>query len=673
MKNKKRILALALTMALLVTQSAGIVYADTTPSAKEEVVYANLAQDGSVSDVHVVNSFEGGGEIVDYGVYSGVRNMTTTDEIQQSADQITISTNADKLYYQGDMEAANIPWNVELTYYLNGIQCTADEVAGGTGHLRMNLNITQNKGCPSGFWEGYALQITAKLDGELCDNIHAPNATVANIGGTKQLTYIVLPGQGADLTIEADVQDFEMEAIAINGIRLNLSIDLDGTALADKLNVIEKAAKSLDKGAQKVNNGAEDLKTGANSMDKGMTELFAGIKALQKGVNTLDSKSEALTSGSSKVYEALQTIQTALDGVEATAEDLDTLSEASTKVQAGIDGVVGGLETIDENIDLFYDKLEEGGLSDTDQLIEYHEMVLDYITVTDTQRTLFQVYEDNGGLDGKESKASVAVMLKLMVMTKEGDEEASALYDEYVAAGKDTQIIKDYMTEAGAMVIVERLAKADIAYIEGTGKLIGGIDDTLDAKNEDGLMAGAKELQTQYKTFDEAIQSLVASLKTLLTNMSDLKEGIDLLVENYADLDAGITTYTDGVGKIVEGYNQIYSGAAALTTGASTLSDGAIALYEGTDKLKDGTGEFAEQAAGAGKKVTQGIQDTIEQMTGKNVTTKSFVSDKNTNVQSVQFVIKTPPIEKAAAAEAAEQPEKELTFWQKLLKLFGIE
>lgn len=47
-----------------------------------------------------------------------------------------------------------------------------------------------------------------------------------------------------------------------------------------------------------------------------------------------------------------------------------------------------------------------------------------------------------------------------------------------------------------------------------------------------------------------------------------------------------------------------------------------------------------------------------------------FVSARNTNITSVQFVIKTDSIKTAAPEDAAVPEEKPLTFWQKLIRLF---
>lgn len=62
----------------------------------------------------------------------------------------------------------------------------------------------------------------------------------------------------------------------------------------------------------------------------------------------------------------------------------------------------------------------------------------------------------------------------------------------------------------------------------------------------------------------------------------------------------------------------------------------------------------------------------LESLSGGNTTVQSFVSSKNTDVSSVQFVIKTEAIEIAEPEKAAPEPPEKLNFWQKLLRLFGL-
>ena len=71
--------------------------------------------------------------------------------------------------------------------------------------------------------------------------------------------------------------------------------------------------------------------------------------------------------------------------------------------------------------------------------------------------------------------------------------------------------------------------------------------------------------------------------------------------------------------------------------------------------------------------ISDEINTMTSSITGSNAEVVSFVSDKNTNVvDSVQFVMKTAAIEKAEAAVSDVVEEAPLTFWQKLLRLFGL-
>ena len=69
------------------------------------------------------------------------------------------------------------------------------------------------------------------------------------------------------------------------------------------------------------------------------------------------------------------------------------------------------------------------------------------------------------------------------------------------------------------------------------------------------------------------------------------------------------------------------------------------------------------------------VEDEIDSLLsslsgGEEVT--SFVSDKNTSVSSVQFVIQTEAVEMEEEAPSVQEQEETLSFWQKLCRLFGL-
>lgn len=620
----------------------------SSSSKKEEVVYANLNSNGDLLGTYVVNIFNDN-EIIDYGDYSEIRNMNTNDKIDYNSGVIKIKNSKDKLYYEGIMKDAEIPWNIDITYKMDGKEYSAEDIAGMSGKINIEINISKNTDAKEEFFNNYALQATVKLDTNICENIISDGATMANVGDLKQLTYTIMPGSEKKIEISADVTDFEMDSVDINGIRLNLGIDkdsLDTSELSDKISELQDALSQLD-------NGANDLSDGAGSLNTGSEKLNDGIKTINEALVTLSGKASSLTGGSSQVQEALTTIQSALSSVSVSSENLVELKDASTQIKNGIDELVSGLQKVDGAIDNYYNSLSQSGLTNINNFINNHNEAIEILGITSTQRSLYNAYV-SGGVN--------AVQEKLGELVVKGDKEASALYNKY--ASGDTNAVVDYITEAGKLISVETLLKSDIAYIEGSESLISGIDNRLNSESGE-LMTGAVTLQEKYTLFDANIQNLVSSLSNLIVNMNQLNEGVNLLVENFDVLDSGINEYTNAVNAITAGYSNICDGALDLVKGTSEL-------YGGTKSLVEGTGELSKKTNGMQDEIDDKINSMIESFTGSDSETISFVSDKNTNVESVQFVIKAAGVQKNDTTVEEEVVGEKLNLWQKFLRLFNL-
>ena len=334
MKQKivRRASALVLAGCLL----AGAALPALAASAKEEVIYANLDASGTVTGVYAVNSFavQAGDTVTDHGSYTAVRNMTTTDPLEHSGDTITATAAQDgKLYYEGTMDTATaLPWLVKLTYTLDGAEIAPEELGGKSGALAIRLQVSRNPDCTGDFFDQYALQVTMTLDTDRAQNIVADGATMANVGSNKQLSYILLPGSDSDVTVTADVTDFAMNAISLNGVKLRLNLGLDGADLTGML---------------------DRLQSGSVQLDDGANALADGIAQVQAGLDTLNGKSGELTGGSAKVKAALTQMQTALNGVSASTDQLTTLLDASTQIQNGIAQLDAGAAQLDEQDGFF--------------------------------------------------------------------------------------------------------------------------------------------------------------------------------------------------------------------------------------------------------------------------------------------------------------------------------
>lgn len=659
-KRINRILTVGMSCLLLATSCFATTTGEPVLAAKfgkskEEVVYIMTNAQGAVRNVNVVNIFDGG-TITDYGNYSKVKMLTSNDKITQKGDKITFSTKDEKVYYQGTMDNAQIPWNINIRYYLNGVEFEPDEIAGKNGALKIYFQVNKNKKCKGTFYDDFALQAAFTLDTKLCENIQSDGATVANVGSKKQLTYTILPGKGIDTAITAQVKNFAMDAVAINGVRLNLNVDVDDKELLEKVdelmdatNRINEGAGSLSRGSGALLSGSDALNTGITKLNSGVTELDNGILTLQNGVvamqdglDRLNSNSDTLTGGSAKVKEALETIQASLKNVAVTSADLTKLTDSSSEIKSGILSLKLG--AVDFKGKLSYANYKEIMLSnglDIDRLQAGNQEAID--SLTDEIKSLKSTLAQIENVAGYEQQAN------------------------------------QLQAQINSLQNVVQVVTGDKAALSGIESYLAGLSSAADTLSE-----GLGSLQSNYEAFDQAIGTMANALSGLAVKVTQLTDGINQLVENYSALDEGIGNYTEGVATIVASYKQIVNGVSSLAQGSNkllqgsgTLSSGANELYDGVVRLCNGAGELAEgtnklntETSGMDSKVEDEIDKMLESIQGNQGEVVSFVSNKNKAVDALQFVIKTDAVEVQEVEQAEVDQAVKEGFWQKLVNLF---
>lgn len=656
MKQIKKFTAVALSVLLFIGMVTPA-YAASAPAPKQEVIYVMTDASGKVTDIEAVNIFAGG-DITDYGDYSAVKILNTTDEIHQKKNKINISSDVDKIYYQGTMNSTVIPWNISIDYFLDGKEYAPSDIAGKSGALEIRFSVSKNEECAGDFYENYALQVSFTMDTEKCSNITADGATLANVGENKQISYTVLPGKGLRSVMKADVTDFEMDAVEINGIKLNLNVEIDDAELMEKVTQLMEASKKLNEGAGSLNTGAGTLKvgsasllngsgnlnSGASELDSGIRGLQNGVSAMQAGLDTLDSKSSTLTAGSAEMKAALETLQGNLNDFSVSTDQIALLIQSSAAIRQGISDLYDGVANLQSSLSYAQYKalMNQNGL-DIDALKAGNDAAIVSLSqqISDMETTLSQI----SGVPGYESQVAQL------------QEQISSLQD------------------------VITLLNGNQAAIGGTETYLNGV-----SAGVTDLYDGVSALKSKYDEFDAAISTLANTLGDMLVKMTALTDGVNTLVAKYTELDAGITEYTNGVAAVVSGYGQItggvselaqgskklLDGAGALNAGASELYNGAVSLYSGTSELADGTSELYANTDGMDTQAQEKIDEILASIGGEETETVSFVSDKNPNVDSVQFVIKTSAVEKAEAAEMETTQTETLNFWEKVLRLFDI-
>lgn len=353
--KKSKVMAGVLAVIMLAVSPA-VAFAGTA-SAKEEVIYGNLGHDGSVEKVYAVNIFEDG-NVTDYGNYNNVKNLTTTDEITLKDGEVHVDASETPFYYEGTLKDTELPWDIDISYSLDGVKYKAEDLAGKTGALAIDMDI--NEGSDDFFYNNYALQITMVMDSNYCRNIKADGATMANVGSDKQMVYTVLPGKGADIRVTADVTNFEMDEISINGIKIKMDADVDTSSLESQAAQLEDGTARLDQGASQVNDASSQLAEGASQLSTGVSALRTNISSsawkavlAANGLNVDD-----LQNGNATMADQLSAMLTQY-GESMTAQQKQLCQQIITLLR-GNNGVISGTETYLDKVNSQLGPLETG-------------------------------------------------------------------------------------------------------------------------------------------------------------------------------------------------------------------------------------------------------------------------------------------------------------------------
>ncbi|WP_338067952.1 YhgE/Pip domain-containing protein [Bacillus salacetis] len=491
-------------------------------ASKDEVIYATLNASGNLDNIYVVNTLEvdKAGEILDYGKYSSVKNLTDLAEIDQEGQKIEVQAPEGKFYYQGNMdEKTELPWNVNVTYLLDGKKVKPEELAGKTGHLEISVEIAENEEGDGVFYENYLLQVSLAMPNTY-QGIEAPGGMVANAGKNKQITFTVMPGEEKTLKAEANVRDFEFNGVEIAAVPSTLPIDPTGTgSMAGDMSELSNAIKEL-------NDGVGELETGVSELNDGTAGLQEGSAQYKNGMNELSGSSAGLVNGSASIRDALAQINQSLSGKSAQV-DLSSLNE----LPAGLKQLAGGLNEVANGL-------------------------------TALQENYSQAY---GALDGaiNEIPAGQVSEEEFASLAESGADPA--VVDKLKASYSASQKVKaTYAQVREAFAAVEPTLTELSSSVNTMSGQLTTTADSLSASLDKTDMSGLVELQ-------KGIASLSAKYGEFHSGLVSYTDGVGKLASSYSELHSGIVELNGGTSELENGVGELHDGTAQLYKETSDL------------------------------------------------------------------------------------------------------
>lgn len=518
----KRITVTALAF-LLILPSLPVSAATGSYSEKHEVVYATLDANGGQEEMYVVNNFTmvEPGEVVDYGPYTNVHNLTNLEEINQTDEKVAFTSDEEEFYYQGDLKDQDLPWDINVSYKLDGKTRSPEELAGEDGALEVHIDTKKNEQTNEVFFNHYLMQITLSLDGDRYENIQAPDGTVANAGKDRRVTFTVMPEKEGSLVMKADVTDLEMDPIEFAAIPSSMSID------APDIGGVKSDMTSLSDATAEVNRGVAQLKNGIAQTNNGAASLYDGSVQYRNGIHELSNGSSELVQGSARIQSALSEMSQSVAGGTGSGSLGDF-----TKMEDGLRQIAGGLKEVENGLVGLKEQYGQANQA----LSQAIEAIPGYqITEADIQKLY-------------ESGADQTVVDQL-VETYRASQTVKGTYAEVKEA---------FGAVAPALDQSASSLREMSANVTGMADQLGSSLDNMDvAASMKQLQQGLEQLSSQYQNFH-------AGLK-------DYTGGVDQLAGSYSELHNGIAGLTNGTSELESGAVQLHNGTAELASETSDL------------------------------------------------------------------------------------------------------
>ena len=373
---------------------------------KKESVYTVLNSDGSVSSITVsdtLHSDSGFSNYQDKSDLQNVENLKSSDPVSSSNGNLIWNTDATDIYYQGTSNK-ELPLTVKITYTLDGNAVSADDLVGKSGHLKINIKLSNSSkqsyvvnGKTYNLVTPFVTGIGGMFDDDVFSNVTIDNGKVTSDSSHSIVVGVIVPGLKSGLSqvldsdlmhrlddyladevnIEADVTDFESPT-------LMMAAATSTDAIKDEFDDIDEFSSIFDK--------LDDLKEATNELIDGTNSLYDGAVKLNDGVATLQDGTKQLVSGSQQVADGAKSAATGGAKLET---GLATLVGNSESLVEGVNSATEAIlkvanETLDSNESIKNDK-EYATLTWSN----FSDQLDTYMGVTETMRnTAFNQIKD---------------------------------------------------------------------------------------------------------------------------------------------------------------------------------------------------------------------------------------------------------------------------------------
>ena len=657
---------------------------DENPTEKTETVYSVLNSDGSISDT-IVSSWlhdeDGINNIKETLNLTDVKNIKSNEKPSKDGNTYTWNAKGNDVYYEGTA-TKQLPVSVKIRYELDGQEISANDIQGKSGHLKLTISFTNNYSevkningksivvHPSYLAGGMLNMSTGKFS-----NVKCESGKIVNDGTNEMLAFANIPGLNEtlksagldkvnnqlgisdDVTVEADVNDFDLGSIMVgmtNEIDLASELGEIGSVseLTDGIDQLMEADNQLIDGSKQLYDGTTQLKeqaaplTGSSDqvrqLSSGAIQLNDGVKALQTGISQYTAGASAINEGVNQLYGIPQGAAAISSGMNTKGKSGFSMVEASSTLRKGLDqlnSVAAGISA-----ESYYNSLMDNVKTAEAGVTKLQNEVL-APTKTELGNLGDVLKKASSSLSGLSTL--VGQLSSVEAAIEQDQDTVSSNNDIVTANNKKIESVKETKNKLNEAISSLKAARdtlkasgteenpvdtsdldSKIASLETAYNNIGNVDDmqklddltefnkqlknmpellttlkgTIDTVN--GYMVSADESVGKLEGYLNTASEKLASMETLLGDskgdmekmqamIPTLQRNIDQLDQLANGVDAGVQSVNKNIGKLS---SQSQAAVDTLKAGTTQLTSNNATLNGGASALSDATGTLAGQS-----------------------------------------------------------------------------
>lgn len=670
---------------------------DENPTEKTETVYSVLNSDGSISDT-IVSSWlhdeDGINNIKETLNLKDVKNIKSNEKPSKDGNTYTWNAKGNDVYYEGTA-TKQLPVSVKIRYELDGQEMSAKDMEGKSGHLKLTISFTNNYSevkningksiviHPSYLAGGMLNMSTGKFS-----NVKCESGKIVNDGTNEMLAFANIPGLNEtlksagldkvnnqlgisdDVTVEADVNDFDLGSIMVgmtNEIDLASELGEIGSVseLTDGIDQLIEADDQLIDGSKQLYDGTTQLKeqaaplTGSSNqvrqLSAGAIQLNDGVKALQTGLTAYTNGVDTLAAGSQQLYGIPQGVSQIQNGVSGNlGQGKTNLLDGATALNEGLKQLEAQVNTLNPNeLDTMQGQIQTamGTLGDMQKTITDDSATLGDLsnslntasnaitTITkynddlksdvgtlknDVSDLKDQISNKNNEIDEKNNEIKEQIKLindqinKINQATEDANSNIDTAYTTAVNALNEAKSATDDVEKQEKIQgAIEKLQQNKPSA--GSDVLASLIPESFTVSDIDNLDKYVEMVEKDQETISTLVKTLVGTTSSVTSGLKDaqktlvgengnggLKKDLSDAQGTLSKMDALLSQYTDPSTPTVKNVKNFKELVTGLQVAAKKLSAGSEGILGGVQQVNAGLTQLQKKSQAGITQVAEG-------------------------------------------------------------------